>query len=77
MDESFQQYCARNYDRPCTCGAEPVVSSLRSPWAHFDGCPQHLLYLNWRAYVERVFPNRVCPLPPDRAPVGIPEYVRE
>jgi hypothetical protein len=59
LAESFQQYCARN-NHPCTCGATVEVSTLRSPWAHFEGCPQQLLYQNWRLYVEQLFPGRVC-----------------
>jgi hypothetical protein len=71
MDESFQQYVVRNKEFLCTCGTEPKLQTLRSPWAHYDECPQHKLYLNWRSYVEIVFPERVCPLP--HGPVSLPD----
>jgi hypothetical protein len=62
LNESFQQYASRN-QVACSCCNPPAISTLRQPWSHFDGCPQGRLYLNWRLYIEVVFPGRVCPLP--------------
>lgn len=74
LSESFQQYALRNKTL-CTCSSPHVVSTLRQPWTHHEGCPQANLYLSWRAYVGQVFPNRVCLLPKPSPSEPLPWYL--
>lgn len=63
LSESFNDYAKRN-NLVCSCGRKHDFSDYTAiplPWEHTAQCALSELYVHWRAYVERVFPGRICP----------------